>query len=138
SKTIFKTTIVRWGNRMRFRYVGVLALAVVFFVPAAAVRAQVPFLAKGNQEINGFGGLSYGLDHWRGSFGGNYAYGFSKYLMVYGEYSYFPGIVRKINPIPNVSPGGNTTFKFHDVHGGVHIRLPIFPEKHFVPYLSGG
>ena len=121
-----------------------LVVAAVLLLSAGA-RAQAPYLAKGNQEANVFAGLSYGLDHWRGSFGGNYAVApFKKWLMFYGEYSYFPGIARTIGEIRSqdgttlVSPGGTTSFRVHDIHGGVHIRMPIFPEKRIVPYAAFG
>ncbi|MEO8026123.1 MAG: outer membrane beta-barrel protein [Bryobacteraceae bacterium] len=101
---------------------------------------QTPYLAKGNVEANVFGGLSYGLDHWRSSFGGNVGAAlFDKYVMWYGEYSYFPGIVRRINASADTTAGpGDFSVPFQDVHAGVHLRLPIFPEKRIVPYLSGG
>jgi hypothetical protein len=119
------------------------SISLLFVLAATGtVWAQAPFLAKGNQEANVFGGLSYGLDHWRGSFGGNYAYALNKYVMAYGEYSYFPGVSRAIAPQfqggTQISDAGTTTFRFNDFHGGVHIRLPIFPEKRIVPYVSGG
>ena len=117
---------------------------VAGLVIAGHTWAQAPFLAKGNQEVNAFGGLSYGLDHWRGSFGANYAIApFNKYIMLYGEYCYFPGIKRTTGPVFSqegiqVADSGTGSFRFQDVHGGVHIRLPIFPEKRIVPYLAGG
>jgi hypothetical protein len=116
-----------------------LLFAVVL---AGTASGQAPYLAKGNQEVNVFGGLSYGLDHWRGSYGANYAYAFNKYVMGYGEYSYFPGVTRTVGPQSDngspISPGGNSTFRFNDLHAGVHIRLPVFPEQRIVPYLAGG
>jgi hypothetical protein len=117
--------------------------AVLFLFIGVQAYGQVAYLAKGNQEVNVFGGLSYGLDSWRGSFGGNYAYAFNKYVMTYGEYSYFPGISRSIGETRNsagnvISTGGVVSIPFQDVHGGVHLRLPVFPEKRIVPYLAGG
>jgi hypothetical protein len=103
--------------------------------------AQAPYLAKGNQELNVFGGLSYGLDHWRGSYGGNYAYAFNKVVMAYGEYSYFPGVARNSSEtFPNspITLPEQISLRFNDVHAGVHIRLPIFPEKRIVPYVAAG
>jgi len=118
-------------------------MAAIAAASIGVVRAQAPYLAKGNQEINAFGGLSYGLQNWKGSYGANYAVApFNKYVMLYGEYSYFPGVTRSFGPVNQggitVSPGGNSALKFNDLHGGVHIRLPIFSEKRIVPYLAGG
>ena len=133
--------------RSFFNVIIVQAAVCAIFQSSPAL-AQAPYLAKGNQEVNAFGGLSYGLENWRGSFGGNYAYAFNKHVMAYGEYSYFPGITRDLDPKKidklkdaaslNLIRGLDRAVKFNDFHGGVHIRLPIFPEQRIVPYLSGG
>jgi Outer membrane protein beta-barrel domain len=119
------------------RYLPALLLAPI------ALAQEAPYLGKGTSEINGFGGISYGLEAVRGSFGGNYAYSLSKYVMPYAEVSYFPGINRDINvPFPSVQPDGTVrtlnakvrqAFPFIDTHAGVHLRAPI-PGKNWVPY----
>lgn len=126
--------------------VTICAFSCLFALATETASAQAPYLAKGNQELNVFGGLSYGLDHWRGSYGGNYAYAFNKKVMAYGEYSYFPGIARNnfggvvsgFPTIPGYVQPTNVDFRFNDIHAGVHIRLPIFPEKRIVPYIAAG
>ena len=79
-------------------------------------------------------GGSYGLDTWRVMGGGNVAYAATRVVMPYVEYSYFPGIQRQAT-----FPSGSLNYSVpvSDVHGGVHVRLPL-GESPIVPYLVAG
>jgi hypothetical protein len=70
----------------------------------------------------------------------------NKYILPYAEYSYFPQvaapstgtIATAIEGLPSaIAFKVNTNISFSDVHGGVHIRIPIH-EKPIVPYLAFG
>ncbi|HXP83255.1 MAG TPA: hypothetical protein VN841_00955 [Bryobacteraceae bacterium] len=108
------------------------SMAVSAFGQASAVRS-------GSFEVGGFVGASYGIDKFRVMGGGNVTYALkNKYVLPYFEYSYFPGLPRT-EPISGLA---NSTYTFSlplsDIHGGVHIRLPIFKESPIVPYLVFG
>ena len=108
---------------------------------AWAAFGQVSAVRSGSFEVGPFVGASYGIDKFRVMAGGNVTYALkNKYVLPYFEYSYFPGLPRTISgTIPNVGPFKSTfTAPLHDIHGGVHIRLPIFKESPFVPYLVFG
>lgn len=97
---------------------------------------DVPVVRQGNTELGGFVGASYGLDQFRVMGGGNFSYAVTKWLMPYGEFSYFPGIERsKTQTDPNTNQPVNVKFSIplSDFHGGVHIRVPI-RESRVVPY----
>jgi hypothetical protein len=103
------------------------------------VMAQdAPAVRKGTTELGVFLGSSYGADEFRVMGGGNVSYAVTKWLLPYGEFSYFPGLPRQQGQ-PNLgdkgSGGGvaNYDVPLSDFHGGVHIRVPI-REKRFVPY----
>lgn len=100
-------------------------------LPCAAQDA--PVVRQGTTELGAFVGASYGADDFRVMGGGNVSYAVTKVLMPYGEFSYFPGLPRQA--AFSAIPGGKANFDLPlaDVHGGVHIRVPI-REKRFVPY----
>jgi hypothetical protein len=120
--TINRRTLVQWS-------------ALILLVPQAFAQSSV--VRSGSLEIGPFIGASYGIDKFRVMGGGNVTYALkNKYVLPYFEVSYFPGL-------PHTSTDVNgTVFAYStgltDVHGGVHIRLPIFKEKPFVPYLVFG
>jgi hypothetical protein len=118
----------------------VLALAVVTFVPQSCF-SQISVVRSGSFEVGGFVGASYGVDKFRVMGGGNGTYAINKWLLPYVEYSYFPGVARKISqPIAGLSntvANGTFSLPLSDFHGGVHIRLPI-RESPIVPYLVFG
>lgn len=94
------------------------------------------FLNKGNTELNGFIGASFGIDKARVMGGGNISYAVSKHLLPYVEFSYFPGIGRRqTGTFPTTGRTYTATYQIPltDFHGGVHIRLPI-RESRVVPY----
>jgi len=92
---------------------------------------------SGSVELGPFIGASYGIDRFRVMGGGNITYALAnRYVLPYFEFSYFPGL-------PHSSADASGTIYSYstgltDVHGGVHIRLPIFKEKPLVPYLVFG
>ena len=116
-------------------HVGMLGL--VMGVPC--IHAQVSLVRSGSFEVGGFAGASYGIDEFRAMGGGNVTFAINKVILPYFEYSYFPGIGRNQN---GTFPGGGP-FTLHysiplsDIHGGVHIRIPI-RESPVVPYLVFG
>jgi len=103
---------------------------------------QVSAVRSGSFEIGPFVGASYGIDKFRVMAGGNVTYAFkNKYVLPYFEYSYFPGIPR--TQTGTISGGGGSytatlSTPLHDIHGGVHLRLPVFKESPIVPYLVFG
>lgn len=113
-----------------------------------SILGQVSAVRSGSFEIGPFVGASYGIDKFRVMAGGNVTYALkNKYVLPYFEYSYFPGIPRTVSSVStSVSNGISTTTAFNgsysvplnDIHAGVHIRLPIFKESPFVPYLVYG
>jgi hypothetical protein len=109
-----------------------ITLVVLLSLPSLAQDA--PYLRAGNTEVGGFVGGSYGADSWRVMGGGNVAAAVNRYLMPYGEVSYFPGIGRER------SIGGVVTrfsVPLTDFHGGVHLRISG-GQSPVVPYLVAG
>jgi hypothetical protein len=104
------------------------------------LRAQ-SYVRSGSFELGPFAGASYGIDKFRPMGGGNVTFAIDKYILPYFEYSYFPGIPRTFS---GTIPGSGTAYTqstaipLSDIHGGVHIRLPIFHESPIVPYLVFG
>jgi hypothetical protein len=128
------------NNFFQFPSWRLAAVVLLCALTAMTLSAQTaPYLGAGTTEINGFGGLSYGLDKWRGSFGGNAGHWVTTWLMPYGEFSYFPGINRNISvPVggANEFATGRQAVKFADIHGGVHVRKAL--SNNFVPYAVFG
>jgi hypothetical protein len=117
------------SHRYSFLLLGIAALAPAAFGQASVVRS-------GSVEVGGFVGASYGIDRFRVMGGGNITYALkNKYVLPYFEVSYFPGL-------PHTSTTDGTVFSYStgltDIHGGVHIRIPIFKETPLVPYLVFG
>ncbi|MBM3782760.1 MAG: hypothetical protein FJW30_00285 [Acidobacteria bacterium] len=95
---------------------------------------------SGSFEVGGFVGASYGIDEFRWMGGANVTYAANKWILPYGEFSYFPGIGRKQSrTIPGLSQPVNINYNIPltDFHGGVHIRMPI-REFPIVPYAVFG
>lgn len=99
--------------------------------------AQTSVVRSGSLEVGPFFGASYGIDQFRVMGGGNVTYAFkNKYVLPYFEVSYFPGL-------PHTSTDASGTVSSYstgltDIHGGVHVRMPIFKESPLVPYLVFG
>lgn len=114
-----------------------LVLWSVLVLLAPAVFAQSSVVRSGSLEVGPFLGASYGIDKFRVMGGGNVTYALlNRFVLPYFEFSYFPGL-----PHTNTDASG-TVYAYStgltDVHGGVHVRLPIFKEKPLVPYLVFG
>lgn len=114
--------------------------ATLFAASVSLFGQSAPHLSPHTFEVGGFVGSSYGLDEFRVMGGGNVSYGINKYILPYGEFSYFPGIPREdIDTFPGT--GAQVRLKYSvpiaDFHGGVHIRMPI-RESRVVPYLVAG
>jgi hypothetical protein len=85
-----------------------------------------------------FPGASYGLDQFRAMVGGNVAWAATKYIMPYGELSFFPEIPRERSRTDgNIQQDFTAKARIYDTHGGVHLRIPI-KESRIVPYLAVG
>jgi hypothetical protein len=109
-------------------------------VATGAFAQSAPHLSSHTFELGGFVGSSYGIDSWRVMGGGNITYGITRYILPYAEFSYFPGINRKIEgTFPTTGQPYSLVFDvpISDFHGGVHIRMPI-RESRIVPYLVFG
>jgi hypothetical protein len=125
-----------------------IRIAALAGLCAFSVLGQVSAVRSGSFEVGPFAGASYGIDHFRVMAGGNVTYAFkNKYVLPYFEYSYFPGMPRTASSVnTNITNGITTATSFNgsysvplnDIHGGVHIRLPIFKESPVVPYLVYG
>ena len=118
------------------RWTRSVVVSVLLILPAVA--ADVPAVTTGNTEIGGFAGISYGIDKWRGMYGGNVVYALTRHIMPYGEFSYFPGIQRTETGITPPFPSSGTATAIYsipltDFHGGVHLRVPV-GESRVVPY----
>lgn len=116
-------------------------VALFFCVAVSSAVAQVSVVRAGSVEIGPFIGASYGIDRWRLMGGGNITYALkNKYVLPYFEYSYFPGIGRKFTgtfPTTGRQYTASYSIPISDIHGGVHIRVPI-RESPVVPYLVFG
>jgi hypothetical protein len=102
---------------------------------------QTSAVRSGSIEVGPFIGGSYGFDRFHVMAGGNVTYALkNKWVLPYFEYSYFPGIPHQsaLTLGPGETLTHNYTLPFSDVHGGVHVRLPVFKEKPVVPYLVFG
>lgn len=110
-------------------------LVAWLFAAPAAMPQSAPIVRTGNTEIGGFVGSSFGIDKVRIMGGGNIAYALTRVIMPYGEFSYFPGIGRRID-VP-LAGGRSARFNFSvplaDFHGGVHLRVPL-KESRIIPY----
>ena len=123
--------------RTALRY---LPLAVAAAATASLFGQSAPHLSPHTFEVGGFIGSSYGLDEFRVMGGGNVSYGINKYILPYGEFSYFPGIPREqTGTFPTTGQQFRLQYSvpISDFHGGVHVRLPI-RESRIVPYLVLG
>lgn len=113
---------------------------VLMIAGALSALGQSSAIRSGSVEVGPFIGGSYGIDKFHVMAGGNITYALkNKWVLPYFEYSYFPGIPHE----STLNLGGgqvlthNFTLPFSDVHGGVHVRIPI-GEKPVVPYLVFG
>jgi hypothetical protein len=116
--------------------------AFAAFLFSATLFAQdAPVVRPGDVEVAGFVGTTFGLDKVRVPFGGNVAVAVNRWLMPYGEFSYFPRFAFTAREETSQSAGTTTRFRYSlglaDYHGGVHIRLPR-GESRFVPYGAFG
>ncbi|MBI1355438.1 MAG: hypothetical protein GC160_13920 [Acidobacteria bacterium] len=124
-----------------FRRSGVAKLALLtalFAVGASAQSAAV--VRQGSYEIGGMVGASYGIDKFRVMGGANVTFAATRVILPYFEYTYFPGLSRQFDfTIQDTGRSGSSIYEvpLTDVHGGVHIRIPVAESK-FVPYLVAG
>src|SRR5262245_56167912 len=118
----------------------VLCLGILGGLTATSALGQVSAVRAGSFEVGPFIGASYGIDKFRVMGGGNITYALkNKYVLPYFEYSYFPGIPRTVSGVVGTNPYRLTLgLPLHDIHGGVHVRMPIFKESPIVPYLVFG
>ena len=110
---------------------------------AAAAFGQVSAVRSGSFEIGPFAGAGFGGGLTDVVAGGNVTYALkNKYVLPYFEYSYF--LLPPVRAIQGAIGGGGGTFTAattaaaSDIHGGVHIRIPVFKESRFVPYAVFG
>jgi hypothetical protein len=134
-----------WSSGFAFR--GSPAwLALFAGLTALPAFGQVSAVRSGSFEVGPFIGASYGIDKFRVMAGGNVTYALkNKYVLPYFEYSFFPGIprtfsnvIRDNNGVATGTATASISTPIHDIHAGVHVRLPIFKESHIVPYLVFG
>ena len=98
---------------------------------SAAVSQQ-----QGDSELGLFAGVVRSPANGGAKFGGgaNFAYALNTYIYPYAEFSVLPGGSSAISK--DVPATINDVFRVPadllDVHGGVHIRIPV--NKRFVPY----
>lgn len=109
--------------------------ALMLLAPAAFAQSSV--VRSGSLEVGPFVGASYGISGFNVMSGGNITYALkNRYVLPYFEFSYFPGLPH------SYTDASETQYKFNisvaDIHAGVHIRLPVFHEKPWVPYLVVG
>jgi len=121
----------------RFRILpSVLTFILALCFARVALAQDMPIVRTGNTEIGGFVGASFGIDKARVMGGGNVAYAATRVVMPYVEFSYFPGIGRKLS-VPLGSGGRTAQFNFqvplYDFHGGVHLRVPV-KDSRVIPY----
>ena len=111
-----------------------------FILNTMTAFGQASAVRSGSFEVGPFIGASYGIDKFRVMGGGNVTYALkNKYVLPYFEYSYFPGLPRtESGTISGIPFTHNYSLNLSDIHGGVHVRLPIFHEKPIVPYLVFG
>jgi hypothetical protein len=131
-------------KHMRSPRISLFSLAVLgtlLIGGAVSAFGQTSAIRSGSVEIGPFVGASYGIDKFHVMAGGNITYALkNKWVLPYFEYSYFPGIPHSVSvPLGSgQTVTDNHTVSFSDVHGGVHVRLPIFREKPVIPYLVFG
>jgi hypothetical protein len=117
----------------RFSMAGALMAVLPALMLTPSLQAQNVSIVRANSiEVGPFVGATYGLDKTRLLVGGNATYAVTRYILPYVEYSYFKGFVRT-ESIPALNDTATTKVPFHDIHGGVHLRLPI-RESPLVPY----
>lgn len=124
-------------NLARFRMLPlVLTFILALCLAQVALAQDMPIVRTGNTEIGGFVGASFGIDKARVMGGGNIAYAATRVVMPYVEFSYFPGIGRKLS-VPLGTGGRTAQFNFqvplYDFHGGVHLRVPV-KDSRVIPY----
>jgi len=128
----------RNNSTLAFRFIAPAVLS------ATSLLGQVSAVRAGSFEVGPFIGASYGTaDAFHVMAGGNITYALkNKYVLPYFEYSYFPGLPYTVSGTLPGGVGGSYTSTFSipvsDIHGGVHIRLPVFKESSLVPYLVFG
>jgi len=126
-------------TKRKLLWLGLLAFCTGVGVTQAHAQG-VSLVRAGSFEIGPFLGASYGIDQVRVMGGGNVTFAINKYILPYGEFSYFPGIGRKQS---GTFAGTGTPYTqsysiaLSDFHAGFHIRIPIH-EKPVVPYLVIG
>src|SRR4051794_19390695 len=106
---------------------------VAMFASVLVGGQAVAPVRKGTFELNGFAGYSYGINERAGNpsrviGGGTLSYSITRVFLPYFEFGYFPGIGRtQTGSIPSTGRTFNAHYNvpLADIHGGVHIRVPI-------------
>src|SRR6187399_782083 len=105
---------------MFFRRGKFFIFALVSLATLPAMAQNAPFLRRNNVEVGVFPGASFGVDKSRFLIGTNAAWAATKYIMPYGEFTYFPELSRPYSTTTPVSTeNGTYNFRLYDVHGGV-------------------
>jgi hypothetical protein len=132
--------MINTGRLTRGLLVAVIASGSTILIPRICF-GQVAVVRQGSFEIGAFAGVTYGVDAFRVTAGGNITYAVNRWLLPFVEYSYFPGITRTISqPVPGLSgvtAHSSSSTPLSDFNGGVHIRVPI-RESRVVPYAVVG
>jgi hypothetical protein len=120
---------------------GIAKLAILFGLFATTAAAQSAAVVRsGSYEIGAMVGASYGIDKFRVMGGANVTFAATRVILPYFEYTHFPGLLRQVET-QAAGTGrpvvGTFEIPLTDIHGGVHIRIPIAESK-FVPYLVAG
>jgi hypothetical protein len=120
------------------RHKPILILGIGLLGALPALAQDAPFLRRNNVEVGVFPGASYGVDKSRFLVGSNVAWAATKHVMPYGEFTYFPELERNFRRTDSgLTQDVNYKFRLYDIHGGVHLRIPI-KESRIVPYAAIG
>lgn len=116
-----------------------LALLLGLFATTAAAQSAA-VVRQGSYEIGGMVGASYGIDKARIMGGANVTFAATRIILPYFEYTYFPGLQRRAEvAVSGTNRIATSEYEtpLNDIHGGVHIRIPVAESK-VVPYLVAG
>lgn len=115
-------------------------LATISIYSGLAYAQSRSIFRSGSIEAGAFVGQAVNLDQRPAIYGGNVTFALNRRMLPYAEYTRFSGIqFRADRRIPGLTSPITIQYRtpYTDVHGGVHIRLPI-RESRLVPYLAAG